>query len=87
MNGGSSRRKAPTYTQNNTNTEHIDIQSLSGIRTHNHSVRADENNLCPRTRRQCDRQYLSICDVELLVTTGASLRLPHGAFALITKGR
>jgi hypothetical protein len=55
--GGSARRKAATYTQNNTNTEqtHTDIHASSGIRTHDPSVRASEDSSCPRPRGQCDR--------------------------------
>jgi hypothetical protein len=39
--GGSARRKAATYMQNNTNTEqtHTDIHALSGTRNHDPSVR------------------------------------------------
>jgi hypothetical protein len=39
---GSARRKAATYTQNNTNTEktHRDMHASSGIRTHDPSVLA-----------------------------------------------
>jgi hypothetical protein len=41
----STRRKAATYTQNNTNEEltHTDIDASSGIRTHDPSVRAGED--------------------------------------------
>jgi hypothetical protein len=42
-----SRLKAATYTQDNTNT---DIHALSGIRTHDPSVRAREDSSCLRPR-------------------------------------
>jgi hypothetical protein len=41
----SARRKAATYTQNNTNT---DIHALSRIRTHDPSIRASEDSSCFR---------------------------------------
>jgi hypothetical protein len=52
MDGGSARRKAATCTQNNTNTEwtHTDIHALSGIRTHDPSIRAIEDGSCLRPR-------------------------------------
>jgi hypothetical protein len=52
LDGGSARRKASTYTQNNTNTE---IHALSGIRTHDPSVRANGDCSCLRPRGHCDR--------------------------------
>jgi hypothetical protein len=52
MDGGSARRKTATYAQNNTNT---DNHALSGIRTHDLSVRAGEDGSCLRPRRHCDR--------------------------------
>jgi hypothetical protein len=57
LDGGSARRKAATYTQNNTNIEqtHTDIHALSEIRTHDPSVRASEDSSCPRPRGHCDR--------------------------------
>jgi hypothetical protein len=43
LDGGSARRKAPAYTQNDTNTKSAHRHySLSGIRTHDPSVRASE---------------------------------------------
>jgi hypothetical protein len=56
LDGGSARRKAPTYTQNNTSTEltHTDIDALSGIRTHDPSVRAGEDDSSLRLRGHCD---------------------------------
>jgi hypothetical protein len=55
---GISRRKAATYTQNNTNTEwmHTDIHALSGIRTHDPSVKAGEEISWRRPRDYCDRR-------------------------------
>jgi hypothetical protein len=47
---GSARPKAATYTQDNTNTEYIDIHALSGIRTHDPSVEASEYSSCLRLR-------------------------------------
>jgi hypothetical protein len=54
---GSVRRKAATYTQSNTNTEerHTDTHALSGIRTHDPSVRAAEDGSCHRPRGHCVR--------------------------------
>jgi hypothetical protein len=42
--GGSARRKAATYIQDNTNriNAHTDIYAWSGIRTHDPSVRASD---------------------------------------------
>jgi hypothetical protein len=47
----------PLPTQDNTNTEetHTDIDALSGIRTHDPSVRASEGSSCFRLRGYCDR--------------------------------
>jgi hypothetical protein len=55
LDGGSARRKATTYTQDNTNTERTNIHALSGIRTHDPRVRASEDSLCLRPRGHCDR--------------------------------
>jgi hypothetical protein len=49
LDGGSVRRKAVTYTQNNTNL------ALSGIRTHDPSVLASKDSLCHRPRGHCNR--------------------------------
>jgi hypothetical protein len=59
---GSAHRKAPTYSQNNTNTEktHTDIQALSGIRTDDLSVRAGENGSCFGPLGHCDRLCKSL---------------------------
>jgi hypothetical protein len=54
---GSARRKAATYTQNNTNT---DIRASTGIRTHDPSVRAGEDGSCLRPHGHCDRLPLSL---------------------------
>jgi hypothetical protein len=47
---GSARHKATTYTQNNTDIEwtHTYIHALSGIRTHDPSVRVSEDSSCLR---------------------------------------
>jgi hypothetical protein len=37
---------------------HTDIRALSGIRTHDPSVRADEGSSCLRTRGYCDRLFI-----------------------------
>jgi hypothetical protein len=54
-----SLRKAATYTQKNTNTVKTltDIHVLSGIRTHDPSVRACENGSFLRPRGHSDRLY------------------------------
>jgi hypothetical protein len=56
--GGSARRKAATFTQNNINTEytHTDIHTSSEIRTHDPSLRAWEDGSCLRSSDHCDRQ-------------------------------
>jgi hypothetical protein len=61
LDGVSARRKASIYTQNNTNTEqtHTDIHALSGIRTHDPSVRASEDSSFLRLRGHCDRQTIN----------------------------
>jgi hypothetical protein len=52
LDGGSARRKAATYTQDNTNRiiAHTNIHASSGIRTHDPSVRASEDSLCLKAR-------------------------------------
>jgi hypothetical protein len=53
------RRKAYTYIQNNThkiNAHNTDIHALSGIRTHDPSVRVNEDSSCLRLRGHHDRQ-------------------------------
>jgi hypothetical protein len=62
MDGGWARRKAATYTQNNTNTEwtHIDIHASSGIRTHEPSAREGEDGSYLRPRAHCDRPPLDL---------------------------
>jgi hypothetical protein len=60
LDGGSARRKAATYKQNNTNTEetHTDVDGSSGIRTHDPSVRVGEEVSCLRSLDRCDRLFL-----------------------------
>jgi hypothetical protein len=43
--------------QGNTNRINADIHALSGIRTHDHSVRANEGSSCFRPRGHCDRPW------------------------------
>jgi hypothetical protein len=62
LDGGSARRKAATYTQNNTNT---DIHALNGIQTYDPSVRAGADGSLLRQRGHCD--WLS--DYQLLKIT------------------
>jgi hypothetical protein len=54
---GSSRRKTATFPQNKTNTEQTqtDIHALSGLRTHDSSIRASEDISCLRPRGHCGR--------------------------------
>jgi hypothetical protein len=49
--------QAHYYTENNTNTEqtHAYNDALSGIRTHDPSLRAGEDSSCLTTRGHCDR--------------------------------
>jgi hypothetical protein len=53
LDGGSTRRKAATYKQNNTNR---DIHASSVFRAHDPSVRADEDSSYPRPRGHWDRR-------------------------------
>jgi hypothetical protein len=59
LDGGSASCKAATYIQNNTNKEqtHTDIHALSGIPTHNPTVRASEDVSCLRPRGHYDRHF------------------------------
>jgi hypothetical protein len=54
----SAGRKTATYTQDNTNriNAHTNFHALSGIRTHNLSVRVSEDSSYLRPRGHCDRQ-------------------------------
>jgi hypothetical protein len=45
----------PTHRTIETQYMHTDIQALSGIRTHDPSVRASEDSSCLRRRGHCDR--------------------------------
>jgi hypothetical protein len=78
LDGGSARRKVSTYTQNNTNTElmHTDIDALSGIRTHNPSVRAGEDGSCLRLRGHSDR--LNKDDGRQIRKSGGNIALNKG---------
>jgi hypothetical protein len=53
-----------TQTQN---TRTKDIHALSGIRTHDHSVRVGEDGLCLRSRGHCDRQDASVELINTLI--------------------
>jgi hypothetical protein len=59
LDGGSACRKASTYTQkiikHRINAHKTDMHALSGIRTHDPSVRASEDSSCIRQRGHCDR--------------------------------
>jgi hypothetical protein len=56
------RRKAATYTQENTNriNAHTDTHALSEIRTHDPSIRASEDNSCLKLCGHCDRLHIYI---------------------------
>jgi hypothetical protein len=55
LDGRSARHKSATYTQNNTNRINADINALSGIGTHDPSVRASEDSSCLlRAAGHCD---------------------------------
>jgi hypothetical protein len=61
LDGGSARRKASTYrTQTQNKRIHTpNIHALSGIRTHDPSVRESENSSCFRPRGYRDRHFVS----------------------------
>jgi hypothetical protein len=54
LDGGSARRKAVTYTGQHKHIINANIHALGGIRTHDPSVRAGEDNSCPWLRDHCD---------------------------------
>jgi hypothetical protein len=41
------------------NAHNTDIHALSGIRTHDLSIRASEDSSCLRPRAHCDRQFIT----------------------------
>jgi hypothetical protein len=47
----------PTHRRTQTQNKRKHIHALSGIRTHNPSVRASEDSSCHRPRGHCDRQH------------------------------
>jgi hypothetical protein len=49
-------RPVPTHRTPQTRNKRTDIHALSGIRTHEPSVRATEDSSCLRPRGHCDRQ-------------------------------
>jgi hypothetical protein len=58
------------YTEQNKrriNTHITDIHALSGIRTHDLSVRASEDSSCLKLRGHCDRLWTSIISIYSLV--------------------
>jgi hypothetical protein len=55
---GSARRKAISYTGQH--KQRINIHALSGIRTHDSSVWADEDSPCLRPLGYCDRHYVTL---------------------------
>jgi hypothetical protein len=46
--GGSARHKAVAYIKDNTNIEHTDMHTSSGIRTHDPSISAGKDSSCFR---------------------------------------
>jgi hypothetical protein len=63
LDGGSARRKASTFTQDNTNAINADIDALNGVRTHDPSVRR-------QFMRQTARPLITL-------TKSASYEAPH----------
>jgi hypothetical protein len=57
LDGGSVRRKALPNTKN----KYRHIHALSGIRTYDPSVRADEDTYMPWTCGHCDRPFATCC--------------------------
>jgi hypothetical protein len=53
--GGSARHKTATYTGQHKHRINTNIHALSGIRTHDPSVREGEDISCLRPRGHCDR--------------------------------
>jgi hypothetical protein len=58
LDGGSARSKVATYTGQHKHRINVDIHSLSGIRTHDPSLRAGEDIWCLRPRGHCDRPWM-----------------------------
>jgi hypothetical protein len=86
LNGGSARRKAAIYTQNNTNAEytHTDIHASSGIRTYDPSVRAGEDVSYLRPRGHCDRRFVCI---DLCIYRNIETAIVHSSILLLYKGK
>jgi hypothetical protein len=57
--GWSARRKAATYIGQHKPRINANIHALSGIQTHDHSVRASEGSSCLRPRGHCDWHVLT----------------------------
>jgi hypothetical protein len=53
-------RPLPTHRTTQTQNKHTDTHVLSGIRTHDPKVRANEYCSCIRPRDNCDRRYFII---------------------------
>jgi hypothetical protein len=63
-------RPLPTHRTTQTrNKKHTDIRALSGIRTHDASVRAGDDSSCLRPRSDCDRlnNLLSVVKSKIIV--------------------
>jgi hypothetical protein len=71
LDGRSARRKAATYTGQHKDriNAHTDIHVLSGIRTHDPSVRASEDSSCLRSRGHCAR-LVGILAFKISLETG-----------------
>jgi hypothetical protein len=63
---------------------HTDIETSSGIRTHDPSVRADEDGSCLRSRCRCDRQATLL--LLLTIQTFLKASLLHFPICAITRG-
>jgi hypothetical protein len=65
---------------------HTDIHALSGIGTHDSSVRAVEDGSCLRTRGYCDRQIMNLTSVICRHPLKLRIRMhslrSHGYFSL-----
>jgi hypothetical protein len=86
LDGGSARRKASTYTEQNKhriNAYNPDIHSLSGIRTHDPSIRENEDSPCIRARGHCDRHLRCMYVlIPLMKTKFGSLQFPIRLYLL-----
>jgi hypothetical protein len=77
-------RPLPTHRTTQTEQTHTDIHALSGIRTHDYSVRTGEDGSCLRPRGHCDRQS-SYYPGNITTTLHPSFNyVPNGTFHIIT---